>query len=451
MISQKLYIEGKEVDMSTEPITLQYRSNLLSDIDRITSSNSLMIRLPKTPRNSIIFNFADTLFTSGIERKWYSAVFYRNGVQLIKGKVALLSADREAYELCLVWGIFDKLEEWFKSDDTLRDLPLNYPVQLKKITSENIYATEQVAYGTMYYYNGGMRYVFPVVSVGLIFSRIMMNVLINGQIDTSEVDTSVLSNYYLNFNDNLVDELVQASNEPTFLVKDWIPAIKTVDFFKAICHIFGWYLESTPEGIKLVDYNTATDKSRAVNWSDKVVSYGDVPESITFKYADYAQRNWMRYKPDDSVSLPTNADGSIDIADKTLDNDKTLFTLPFASSYKDEIIQYRVVLNEDDVKEVEFVKTEPRIMGLLENTTAPWLYFVDALKFSNIIADKYSAYSAMLASPTVVEVQLRLDEFDLLGLDFTRPVYLARYMSYFVIIDIQSTGNTSTAKLLKLV
>lgn len=451
MISQKLYIEGKEVDMSSEPITLQYRSNLLSDIDKITSSNSLTIRLPKTPRNSVIFNFADTLFTSGIERKWYNAIYSRNGVQLINGKAALLSADREAYDVCLVWGIFDKLEEWFKSDDTLRDLPLNYPVQLKKITSENIYATEPVAYGTLYYYNGGMRYVFPVVSVGLIFSRIMINVLINGQIDTSEVDTSVLSNYYLNFNDNLVDELVQASNEPTFLVKDWIPAIKTVDFFKAICHIFGWYLESTPEGIKLVDYNTATDKSRAVNWSDKVVSYGDVPESIAFKYADYAQRNWMRYKPDESIAYPTDADGSIDIADKTLDNDKTLFTLPFASSYKDEIIQYRVVLNDDGVQNIEFIKTEPRIMGLLDNTTAPWLYFVDSLKFSNIIADKYISYSAMLASPTVVEVQLRLDEFDLLGLDFTRPVYLARYMSYFVIIDIQSTGNISTAKLLKLV
>lgn len=449
---QELLFNGQKVDMlPDEAVTLQYRSNLLSDIDKITSSNSLTIRLPKTARNSIIFNFADTLFTSGIERKWYNAVYSRNGVQLINGKAALLSADREAYEVCLVWGIFDKLEEWFKSDDTLRDLPLNYPVQLKKITSENIYATEPVAYGTLYYYNGGMRYVFPVVSVGLIFSRIMMNVLVNGQIDTSEVDTSVLSNYYLNFNDNLVDELVQASNEPTFLVKDWIPAIKTVEFFKAICHLFGWYLEATPDGLKLVDYNTATDKSRAVDWSDKVVSYDDVPESITFKYADYAQRNWMRYKPDDSVSLPTNAYGSIDIADKTLENDKTLFTLPFASSYKDEIIQYRVVLNEEDVKEVEFVKTEPRIMGLLENTTAPWLYFVDALKFSNIIANKYSAYSSMLASPTVVEVQLRLDEFDLLGLDFTRPVYLARYASYFVIIEIQSDGDVSTAKLLKLV
>lgn len=448
---QELLFNGQAVDMlPDEAVTLQYRSNLLSDIDKITSSNSLTIRLPKTPRNSVIFNFADTLFTSGIERKWYNAVYSRNGIQLINGKAALLSANGESYEVCLVWGIFDKLEEWFKSDDTLRDLPLNFPVQLRRYSAD-VFADTPVAYGLIYYNNGGQRYAFPVVSIGLIFSRLMMNVLVNGQIDTSGVDTSVLSNYYLNFNDNLVDELVQANNEPTFVIKDWIPAIKTVEFFKAICHMFGWYLEATPDGLKIVDYNTATDKSRAVDWSDKVVSVGEVPESITFKYADYAQRNWMRYKTDESIVYPTDADASIDIADKTLENDKTLFTLPFASSYKDEIIQYRTVRDENDNPVVEFIKTEPRIMGLRENTTTPWLYFIDSIKFSNIIADKYSAYSAMLASPTVVEVRLRLDEFDLLGLDFTRPVYLARYASYFVIIEIQSDGDVSTAKLLKLV
>lgn len=448
---QELLFNGQAVDMlPDEVVTLQYRSNLLSDIDKITSNYSLTIRLPKTARNSVIFNFADTLLTAGIERKWYNAIYSRNGVQLINGKAALLSANKEAYEVCLVWGIFEKLEEWFKSDDTLRDLPLNFPVQLRRYSAD-VFADTPVAYGLIYYNNGGQRYAFPVVSIGLIFSRLMMNVLINGQIDTSGVNVGELSEFYLNFNDNLVDELVQDNNEPTFIIKDWIPAIKTVEFFKAICHMFGWYLESTPDGLKLVDYNTATDKSRAVDWSDKVVSYGDVPESIVFKYADYAQRNWMRYKPDESIVYPTDADASIDIADKTLENDKTLFTLPFASSYEDEIIQYRTVRDENNNPVVEFIKTEPRIMGLRENAYTLRLYFIDSLKFSNIIADKYGAYSSMLASPTVVEVQLRLDEFDLLGLDFTRPVYLARYASYFVIIEIQSDGDVSTAKLLKLV
>lgn len=448
---QELLFNGQAVDMlPDEVVTLQYRSNLLSDIDKITSNYSLTIRLPKTARNSVIFNFADTLLTAGIERKWYNAIYSRNGVQLINGKAALLSANKEAYEVCLVWGIFEKLEEWFKSDDTLRDLPLNFPVQLRRYSAD-VFADTPVAYGLIYYNNGGQRYAFPVVSIGLIFSRLMMNVLINGQIDTSGVNVGELSEFYLNFNDNLVDELVQDNNEPTFIIKDWIPAIKTVEFFKAICHMFGWYLESTPDGLKLVDYNTATDKSSAVDWSDKVVSYGDVPESIVFKYADYAQRNWMRYKSDESIVYPTDADASIDIADKTLENDKTLFTLPFASSYEDEIIQYRTVRDENNNPVVEFIKTEPRIMGLRENAYTLRLYFIDSLKFSNIIADKYGAYSSMLASPTVVEVQLRLDEFDLLGLDFTRPVYLARYASYFVIIEIQSDGDVSTAKLLKLV
>lgn len=452
-MTQELYFNGERVDLSpNEEVTLQYRSNIFGDIDKITSSNSLTIRLPKTPNNNRIMNFSDVPFMQGIARQWYNASYIRNGVPLVNGRAALLSASREYYEICLVWGLFDKLEQFLKTEKTLRDLPLNFPVQLKHY-SLDVFSDTKVPYGLLYYYNGGQRYAFPVVIISIIFSRILLGIsnAAGSTIGTSKVDIRQLENYYLNFNDNLVDELVQANNEPTFVIKDWIPAIKVMDFFKGICHFMGWYIEIQQNGLELVDFEYATDKSNAVNWSDKLASVADVPETIEFQYGDYAQHNWMRYKPDDSIAYPTNADGSVDVEDTTIDVDKTLFTLPFAASYKDEIIQYRTVLNDDGAPEIEFIKTEPRIMKIItENVTKPYLSFTDDMKFSSIIANRYSKYSEMMSKPTVINVRLKLTEFDLVSLDFTRPVYIAQYGSYFSIIEIQSSGYICNAKLIKL-
>lgn len=452
-MTQELYFNGERVDLSpNEEVTLQYRSNIFGDIDKITSSNSLTIRLPKTPNNNRIMNFSDVPFMQGIARQWYNASYIRNGVPLVNGRAALLSASREYYEICLVWGLFDKLEQFLKTEKTLRDLPLNFPVQLKKITSDNIYADTKVPYGTILYYNGGMPYVFPVVIISLIFSRILYGISNTSglTVGTSKIDIRQLENYYLNFNDNLVDELVQANNEPTFIIKDWIPQIRLIDFFKGICHFMGWYVEITQNGIELVDFEYAINKANAIDWSDKLVSEGDIPDAIEFSYEDYAQHNWMRYKEDESIGYPTNADGSIDVEDITLKLDNTLFTLPFAASYKDEIIQYRLGGKEDGVREYEFIKTEPRIMYLRTDGTIPMLYFTDEMKFSYIKESRYAKYSEMMSKPTVINVRLKLTEFDLVSLDFTRPVYIARYGSYFSIIEIQSSGYICNAKLIKL-
>ena len=54
-------------------------------------------------------------------------------------------------------------------------------------------------------------------------------------------------------------------------------------------------------------------------------------------------------------------------------------------------------------------------------------------------------------NPVVISVKLRLTEFDLRDLDFTRPVYFSRYGAYFAIIEINTSGEFSEAKLLKLV
>lgn len=451
---QQLFIEGKEVDMlPDEPVTLQYRSNMLSDIDKITSSNSLTIRLPKTSRNNVFFKFSDTLYAQGIQRRWYNASYVRNSVPLINGKLALLSADREAYEVCLVWGIFDKLEEWLDSSDTLKNVSLNYAVQLQYAQIEN-YAKSRVAYGSLYYNNGGEKYTFPSINAGMVYSRVISQL---GSIDYSAVDIGKVNELYLLLNEDLVGDLVTpGSSEPAFVIQNYMPDISVVDFFKAINQMMGWYLEIQSGNLVMASIEQFLDKSRAVDWSGKLASYSDMPDSISYNINDYAQRNWLRYKPDDNVS--TNADGYIAVNDKTLNLDKNILELPFAATDGGNYVrQYITTITEDGDTNTEFVKTEPRIFKVRDNgpldengNEIPELYFDYTLKWNGLIASNYAYFQNIIGSPKVATVQLRLSDFDLLNLDFTKPVYIRQYGSYFAIIEIQNTGDLSTAKLLKI-
>ena len=51
-MTEELYINNKRVDMNADTkITLNFKSNILGDISKITSSNSQTISLPKTNHN----------------------------------------------------------------------------------------------------------------------------------------------------------------------------------------------------------------------------------------------------------------------------------------------------------------------------------------------------------------------------------------------------------------
>ncbi len=457
-MTQELRINGHRVDlMPDENITLNYRSNLFGDIDKITSSSSLTIRLPKTPLNNFVVNFADAPFsTSDFARRWYSAEYRRNGVLLVNGRATLLSADEEAYEISLVWGVFTELGTWLNAGTTLRDLPLTYQTGIR-LNNLNVFSKYMgILYGLYWYNNGGEAYVFPVVQVHLIFNLILQS-MSSGRVDTSGVDMEPLKNYYINFNDDLVRELgADGTSQPNFAIRDYIPEIKQVDFVKAICHIMGWYIERTSYGlIKLVAIDDAIDKTKAIDWSGKLATAGILPIDVEYTFGDYAQRNWMRYKEDEEVT--TNADGYVDVDDETLEVDKTLFTLPFAPTNGAFIRQYLTTIDDDGDSSTDFIKTEPRILvarpdGVFDDAgnEIPSLSFDNELYFRTIISEKYQKYKDVIKKPLVISADFKLTEFDLADLDFSKPVYISQYGSHFAIIELQNTGEITRVKLIKI-
>lgn len=470
-----LYINGTRVDLhENSNITLNYQSNLMSGIDNIKSGYSLSIKLPKTPVNDFLFTVSDLPASNERQSyKWHNALLVIDGAPIVKGKTSLMSATAESYEVSLVWGEVNSLKSWLDRGETLRDLPITDIGQIYIGTDffgVEMFAKTMGQNVAIYDYNSGIKQFgdakniyLPVVKVGWLFNLILSQ--IEEPIDTRAVDLSELDTIYMTFTEDLV-EVVNARNQ--FAVSDVIPEIKQLDFVKAICLLKGWYFEQNPNGaLRLIDLSPLSNYNGSVDWSDKVISDSATPDNVDFSYESDAQRNWLRYKVDENVQV--DADGYLSVDDETLETDKTIYTLPFAPTDADLVVQYTYELESvhaelqngnvtfDVTTTRKFVKTEPRLLELREDgdidaqgNEIPYLGFWPALYLQNIINSRYRLYQSIIREPLVVTVELNLSVVDLATLDYTKPIYIARYGCYFAIIELQYSGELTKAKLIKL-
>lgn len=502
MIQQSLIVNGVTLDMSSDAISLTFRSNITGAIKDITSSSSLTIKLPVTPVNDFVFNFAN-LPCMPRSRAWLPAVYMRDGIQLIKGEVALLSATADEYEVCLRWGVFSQLQALGSGDKTLRDVAVPSAYNARLIEREGDFMDEfqqimaTLTFGNYYYNNAGATYWFPVVSAGYLLTLILASAGVN----VSGVRLQDAMSYYITYSDDLVEALAEKYNiqEPedgwgadthylppvggyTFKINEFLPELSQLEFVQGICYIMGWRLEDINGVVTLTDYTL--DKSQAVDWSDKMLSEGYAPESLEYNINDMAQRNWMRWKKDDNVSV--DADYYVNIDDTTLDEKKDLFVLPFGATAGGNLIkQYNVeyelemIIVDDNGNEIEnptdedilngnarliphmsgqtFVKTEPRILGVVDDgpfnsdgAPIPELKFTDDLYFTNIINERYQGWLDLFESPTVITARFNLSIADFININYKKPVYIQQYGCYFAIVELQLEGEVTTAKLLKL-
>lgn len=124
-MTRDLIIEGQHVDLAPDTdITLEYTSNILGDIGKISLSHSYTIKLPKTIRNARVLDDPDnTGRQSSATRRYLSARYYRNGIDLIgQARAYILKTTHDAYEIALVWGNMVGLEELSQTDQTVNDL-----------------------------------------------------------------------------------------------------------------------------------------------------------------------------------------------------------------------------------------------------------------------------------------------------------------------------------------
>lgn len=238
--------------------------------------------------------------------------------------------------------------------------------------------------------------------------------------------------------------------------RDNLPTIKQLDFIKAICEMYGLWATLINGVVYLVKYsdfypNSIANNTKVLDWSHKLIGTGDYDaQNTTYTLLDYAQRNILQYKEDDTVKV--DASGALFVDNETLDKEKEMVTLPFAAS--DGNIIPHLKWKDDNHTAVEDVKVEPRIMGLKEivgfdSPTKATLSFSD-LTFSKLTSN-YSIWQTMMRNPVVIEEKMWLSEIDIKNLDYRNPIYLQKYGAQFVIDKVQwSEGEPSSVTLVKL-
>ena len=129
MRNDLLFIDGELVDLDdSTKITLNYKSNLFTDLSKIVSNNSYTIKLPKTVRNQRIIKHSDLpACITDYPRKFHSARYFRNGVEIIPNGKAVFMSGSDFFEIALTWGNISLLSGIVEGDKTLNDLKDSYP------------------------------------------------------------------------------------------------------------------------------------------------------------------------------------------------------------------------------------------------------------------------------------------------------------------------------------
>ena len=225
-----------------------------------------------------------------------------------------------------------------------------------------------------------------------------------------------------------------------------LPDITQIDFVNMICKLYGLFPVADGQSVRFVRFDVLQDNIASGNtedWSSKHISAGDTPNGIAFDLDGYARHNYLKYKEDKTD--PTDYKGDITSENDVISLERTFYEFPLAASKGNFIRQF--YLNE--AGEVQKNDSEYRLMRMYSDST---LSFDDSLKPQQIVNRHYQSLQSVARRPIVIEDEFLLNELDLRSLDYTKPVYLAKYGRYYAVISIQwsSDKKASKAKLLQL-
>lgn len=254
-----------------------------------------------------------------------------------------------------------------------------------------------------------------------------------------------------------------------------LPQITQSDFIKMICNMFALVPECNPRtrNIHFWSFNELYENIPiARDWSDYL---SETNEETEFKFGDYAQRNFMRYKDSDDV-IPDNGTGMMQINDVNLNEEQDMIKIPV--SYSDEVLVMnginvsRINMNIYDAKLDEYninEKIDPRIV-YVKTVTGKTLHIREIGGFEIVLdvndpkcgssietsfgslGANYAPLANMLYHATLRRLKFNLPVYEVSALQHNVPVYLRQYASYFYVNKINNfvAGKLCTADLIKL-
>jgi len=270
-----------------------------------------------------------------------------------------------------------------------------------------------------------------------------------------------------------------------------LPGITQGDFIKMVCNLFGLVPEvnARDHKIRFWNYSELYDNIlQARDWSPYLSERDD---EVEFKFGDYAQSNYLKYKQSDDV-LEDNGKGDLSFDDETLPEEKDIVQLILSTCDEVRILQNNFAVdvsriafnkwNDDDAVYDAETEIDARIVYIdhIPAVTSPpyeksfWIRPTVApltgsfappsvevvspkiaqsleVSFSNLIY-YYASLSRMLTKANVRRAKFNLPVYEVAGLRHNIPIYLSQYKSYFYVNKISNyvAGKLCTVELIRL-
>lgn len=231
-----------------------------------------------------------------------------------------------------------------------------------------------------------------------------------------------------------------------------LPEIKVTDFLKFLSAITATYPhQSSSSVIDFLPFDVVFDHSRAVDWSSKVIQSRMMlgADTTEYKYSDFAQKNWYRWKEDESVL--GSYDGCMEIQNETLDAERE-YVFPFCAADGDRLPLWTPKKKRglEDTEWPTFKGCDPRIMTMVKDAADKMSLTFD-INMQTIINDKYGNIASSLAKTMVIKEKMVMSDVELSMWDDSRPVYLKQYGAYFAVLSIEShSDGIASVTLLRL-
>ena len=393
MTRDELYINGDKVDVGDTDISLNYKSNLLTDISKIVSNNSYTIKLPKTAKNLALIECAH-LPSSTTKFPYLKHVgnVLRNGIIIVKDANVVLLSVSEYIETALSWGNVTNFAEIVSSDKKLTDLE---------------YGTEEGTDWVVWNNKGSNSAQFPLINYG--FNSGDSNVWYHPAITVKWILEKIQEESGVTFN--------FPSDKKTFIDKMIVPLLtrndsqKINDAFPSFLKMVGYVIvESTFSYLKLnyigdstqqyasvggpygdrlytkypitlkvkgtiemlVQYNSGMDVNNQylnlrVSQSDSSGNISSVSTIERKNYAAYIEAPNVRllFNFDDLVSI--ESDEFMHFTIKAIATGASSSVLSLTVYDRNEISfgeKFPLVPNLSDIKQIDFIKAVASMVGL---------------------------------------------------------------------------------------
>lgn len=268
-----------------------------------------------------------------------------------------------------------------------------------------------------------------------------------------------------------------------------LPDVKCLDFVKSLYLMVGAFPKMNSDGsVTPLYYRSLYTKMSdrdAVDWSDKVIdTTTDLAENTSYAVEGLAQNNYYLMANDDPEKTEQEKNSQGDIyADSygvikmdsgIADRKKDIYKAPWYGRYIRNS-EFGWMGTGETIKAwtPEYKKAEPKpAYGLAyqQGLERRYPYEEDGQIYYEYEHDEYNKIFSMsiyepfrymfgytfleqiLADVHVIKEKLLLTEIDLVNIDYTMPVYIEKYNSYFAIISIEANLSNGyvTAELIKL-